>query len=210
MRIADLDNKDRFTKLLTLQYDEIIPFVRDIFDRRGRITRIFWWLNIALLFSLIVLGYWDVSSKQNNLGTILIFSVLGLTLGLIIVVPLHEWIHGVAYKLVGAPKVTYGGNWRKFYFYAVADKFVVPTKSFLFVALAPFLVISGLALVGYFNSGPNAQWFYLGTLLMHTTACSGDFAMISFYDLNREKEIYTVDDVENKVSYFYVKVKHTV
>jgi hypothetical protein len=36
--------------------------------------------------------------------------------------------------------------------------------------------------------------------------CAGDFALLNFYFLNRDKEIYTWDDVDKKEAYFYEKL----
>ncbi len=43
------------------------------------------------------------------------------------------------------------------------------------------------------------------TLLIHSIACSGDFALLSYFEFNRKKNIVTYDDKENKVSFFYGK-----
>jgi hypothetical protein len=44
-------------------------------------------------------------------------------------------------------------------------------------------------------------------LFFHTTMCIGDFALMSYYDVNKDKEIYTFDDVKSRISYFYYKKK---
>jgi hypothetical protein len=36
--------------------------------------------------------------------------------------------------------------------------------------------------------------------------CIGDFAMISFYQQNEGKELYTWDDISIKTSYIYEKI----
>ena len=33
--------------------------------------------------------------------------------------------------------------------------------------------------------------------------CSGDFGLLNYFEFNKEKQIVTYDDVENKISYFY-------
>jgi hypothetical protein len=33
--------------------------------------------------------------------------------------------------------------------------------------------------------------------------CSGDFGLISYFEYNKERQIVTFDDVEQKLSYFY-------
>lgn len=136
-------------------------------------------------------------------GKVILNSILGFVLTLTLLVPLHEGIHGLAYKLVGAPEVQYGSDIKKFIFYAMADRFVVGFPRFLAVALAPFLVINLFAVLAIFYVSLNYQWLLLGVLLMHTGACAGDFAMLSFFLRHRGEGMLTYDDVSGKLSYFY-------
>ena len=94
---------------------------------------------------------------------------------------------------------------KKFYFLAMADQFVVNKREFQIVALAPFVIISSLAIIGLFFVGSLWSFAMLGILLMHTACCSGDFAMLSYFDFHKDKTVVTYDDKENKVSYFYSK-----
>jgi hypothetical protein len=170
--------------------------------------RVYLLFNLLLLFVLLLLAYQDVQKdlmswglmlKSFGLGTLLVFTVL---------IPVHEVIHGLAYRLMGAPKVSYGVNWRKFYFYAVADHFVVGRKPFFIVALAPFAFVSVLAIVLTFFVPVELKGVLFSVLLMHSGACAGDFAMVGFYEQHQHySEILTFDDVNRKISYFYVKDK---
>jgi len=36
--------------------------------------------------------------------------------------------------------------------------------------------------------------------------CVGDFAIMNFYYINRDKTIYTWDDVDAKTAYFYEEI----
>ena len=205
MTIAELRNEEHYIELLALRHDDIIPFVQDVFANRRPIIQLYIALNIALLLGLIIVGIWQAFQEVISGWTILKYAGLGLTLGLLPLIPVHEWIHGLAYKFVGAPKVTYGANLKKFYFYAVADHFVVKSSEFRIIALAPFVIINILVIVATFFVSIEIQWFLLGVLLIHTAACSSDFAMLSYYSRYKEEEIYTFDDVKGKISYFYRK-----
>jgi hypothetical protein len=33
--------------------------------------------------------------------------------------------------------------------------------------------------------------------------CAGDFSLLNFYWINRDKKIYTWDDADQKMAYFY-------
>lgn len=47
----------------------------------------------------------------------------------------------------------------------------------------------------------------MATLLAHTTMCSGDFGLLSYFDYHRDKDIVTYDEVESNISYFYSRQK---
>lgn len=120
--------------------------------------------------------------------------------------PVHEYIHVVAYKSQGARNTSMAANFKKFYFMALADKFVVNRIEFIIVALAPFAIISsGLAITLIFFS---LDWALTisSALLAHTAMCSGDFGLLSYFEWNKEKNVVSYDDVENQTSYFYGKL----
>jgi hypothetical protein len=128
----------------------------------------------------------------------------GLALALALL-PLHEYIHVLAYKSQGATNTSYAANLKKFYFMALADKFVANRKEFTIVALAPFVCISLLLLALMFILPSAFQIMAAAALLMHTAMCSGDFGLLSFFDYHHNQDIVTYDDVESGVSFFYGK-----
>ena len=91
-------------------------------------------------------------------------------------------------------------------FYVTANSYVIGRSSFFVVALAPFIIINLSMIIVYFTSG----WLVLHTLLVflffHNIMCIGDFAMISFYQQNKDRELYTWDDISIKTSYIYEKI----
>ncbi len=205
MTVAELKKDPSFQMILMLGHDDILPFVEGEFSNRSFIIKAYIWLNVILLASIIWLAIIDISADVNwvmilkkiGLGALLTFSIL---------IPIHELLHGLAYKICGALSISFGVNWGKFYFYAVADHFVANRKSFTFIALLPFVVISVLSFVPVFFVGLSLKWTLLGVLFFHTTACAGDFAMLGFYEKNsRYSKLLTYDDVAAKKSYFFVK-----
>ncbi|MFQ5445494.1 MAG: DUF3267 domain-containing protein, partial [Saprospiraceae bacterium] len=170
--------------------------------------KFFWTLQVVLLLTMAVAAIHDVQAgllgwgllfRQLGAGTLLVFTVL---------IIVHEAIHGLAYKLVGAPEVSFGVNWRMLYFYAVAANFVVSRRRFIFVGLAPFVVVTIATIVALFVAPAQLKWVLWGVLLMHTGACAGDFALLGFYEQYRHcPEMLTFDDVENKTSWFFVREK---
>ena len=74
------------------------------------------------------------------------------------------------------------------------------------MALAPFVVITAIAIATFLVGNVYTKWVSVGVLLGHSTLCGGDFAMLSFFEEHKEKEMFTYDDMENKVMYFYEKI----
>lgn len=203
MTVDELRQDPRFECWLSLRHEDILPFVQEEFSHRTAILRFYIFLNILLLLLMIALGAWQAYQGLITAGKIVQFSTLGLALALTVLVPVHEGIHGLAYKMAGAPRVQFGSDIRKFIFFAMADHFVVGRRQFHLVALAPFAAINFFSLLGIFFAPLTYQWLLMGVLLMHTGACAGDFAMLSFFRRHRQEEIYTYDDVAGGMSYFF-------
>ncbi len=201
--IEALFSEVEFTQVEMLPYEEMIPFVQREFKYPTPLIRIYVVLNVLIVGILLVLGYLQVSSGRISIGHLFGSVSLGLAASMTILIPIHEAIHGLAYKIAGALRVSYGVNWRKLYFYAVADRFVIGRKDFRMVAIAPFLVISFLSIIALFFVSLPVQWFFGGLLLLHTGACAGDFAMLAFYQRHPEGELLTFDDVAAKKAYFF-------
>jgi hypothetical protein len=107
----------------------------------------------------------------------------------------------------GAANTSYDANFKKFYFMALANKFVANKREFQIVALAPFLVVSTILITCIFLINENWKLSIMATLLAHTTMCSGDFGLLSYFDYHRDKDIVTYDEVESNISYFYSRQK---
>lgn len=120
-------------------------------------------------------------------------------------IPIHELLHGIAYKMVGAPKVSYGVIWKHLAFYALADRFVIGYRQFIMVGLAPYVTIGISMIIGMIFS--NTEWliFFLVILSIHNLLCVGDFALMSFLYENRYRELVTYDDKAEGKTYFYQK-----
>jgi hypothetical protein len=140
------------------------------------------------------------------MGNIFLQILFGVLL-ILALIPLHEWLHAIAYKFTGAKKTSFDMNLKRFYFLAIADRFVANKQEFQFVALCPFVIITLALLIAAFFSGESWIVTLFTTLTIHSMACSGDFALLSYFEFNRKKNIVTYDDKENKVSFFYGKEK---
>lgn len=202
--IEELWDETLYTKLAELPYNDMVTFVQKEFGIGSPTTRLYIGLNILVFLVMLALGIWQIRSGFIDFWALIAYVFLGFCIVLSILIPVHEAIHGLAYKILGAPKVNYGANLRNFYFYAVADGFVLGRSAFQFLALAPFVLISIAAIAGIaFAASVYWQWILWGVLLMHVGACAGDFGMLGFYARHKEGNIFTYDDVPGKVAYFF-------
>jgi len=197
-----LHNKERFKPLFTLSYDDIIPFVFNYIKKHTFPVIIAWSFLLGIVIWMLDLRI--ALAVNYRFLTILMHSSIGLIiLPLFLVIP-HELLHIIPYYLGGARNIRIGAEWSQYYFYVTAHHHPVGAFTFIGVALTPFLLISALLiyLIIIINS-PLWSWSLLCTLFMHTTMCAGDFALINYYWINRDKKIITWDDANRKESYFY-------
>lgn len=68
---------------------------------------------------------------------------------------------------------------------------------------SPFLVVTTTLTILLFVVNPAWTLTIAGILLTHTAMCSGDFAILSYFEFHKDKQVVTFDDKENGVSYFY-------
>ena len=187
----------------SLYHDDLIPFLKESLNKSSTVIKLYYGLNILLFLIIVALisfdFYYDPHFTWAGRFSFLSFGLLFSFL----LIPLHEYLHSLAYKFVGAKKTSYDMNLRKFYFMALADRFVMNLKEFRIVALTPFVCISVLCLLAFII--PLGIWKYtvMALLLTHTAFCSGDFALLNYFELNKSKDLVTYDDVEKGVSYIY-------
>lgn len=121
--------------------------------------------------------------------------------------PIHEFIHGLAFKRIGAPKVGYGYSLKSLMVYAYSQNFPSTMREVALVAGMPFGVITTALIIGWILL-PAYPVFWGFLLLIHTLGCIGDFALINYHRKNRHRTIYTYDDVEGeRKTYFFEEVK---
>ena len=141
---------------------------------------------------------------QDNSSWGMMFSHVAYGFALTIpLIPVHEIFHGMAYKYCGAPEVTYKANWRKMYFMAMADQFITGKNAFFLIGLAPFVLINLCLLIFAYLFDPLNSIMLLSCPVVHSGMCAGDFALISFFDASRGREVVTFDDVTNQETFFY-------
>ncbi len=202
--IEQLHQPDNFQLVGELSHSEIAEFVINELKHVRWPMLIFYLFTAALLLMIVAITAANAISTFIPWRSFLGGLVAGTAVGVLLVIPFHEGLHGLAYRLAGAKKIKYGMDLRQMIFYASAPGFVASRYDFLVVALFPFILINLVFTSGIIWGQPFIQWTSLVALFMHSTMCIGDFAMLNFMASYPGKKIYTYDDGRSKVSYFFV------
>lgn len=143
--------------------------------------------------------------RRGDFNNLIGFSI-GILFSVTLLVVVHEVIHAVAYKMVGAKKLSFGMRIRKFLFFVLADKQVFSLKRFEIVALAPVTTIALLTIVGMICTFNQPMFYsFLSIFGIHSLFSGGDFGLLAYFENRKEKEILTFDVKEEGKTYFYVK-----
>lgn len=203
--VEQIKKDSRFQLLDKLHYDDIVEFATEYVRKRTR--SMFFYLVLVIIFFILQWSAFLYGIFANDMNTISLLKqfLYGLIISLTIVIPFHELIHALGYFLLGARKIRFGAVLKHFAFYAVADDFVANRNAFIFLALSPFVIVSLLNIAGFVFVQGYASYTYISVLFFHATMCAGDFALLSYFEFHRDKELYTFDDVGKKISYFYYK-----
>lgn len=202
--VNDLKDQSRYRHLLTISYRDIVPFVIGHITRITRLTILFWgiclvFFGLALFIRKDIAGYYEL---RNIFG----HSILGLVVFPILTIPVHEGLHILTYFISGARRIKVGMDLRQYMFYVTAHRHVTTPLVFKLVAWTPFFVISIVTLFLVLYLPGLWKWSLSLFLFMHATMCAGDFALLNFYFINRDRKIYTWDDADLKEAYFYDEI----
>ncbi len=204
LKVDDLEDQSRYRQLLKIPYDELVVFVLDYIRRKSGMMIFFWstciiTLGLALTVRVNLSGYFPFRN-------IFLHSILGLVVFPLLYIPLHELLHIIPYYLTGAKKIRVGMDLKQYMFYVTAHRHATTRRQFSLVAWLPF-IITTMVLVYLVLSLPGLwKWSMSLFLFVHTTMCAGDFAMLNFYWINRNKKLFSWDDADEKIAYFYEEI----
>lgn len=183
-------------------FRELVVPLREGLQTTNVFTRMMW------LFSMLGFGWAGVMFGylvgSGQMGTLAFIGWLlaGIPATLLLV-PLHELLHGLMFRWYGAKDVRYGVIWRYLMFYAVAHHFPVNFRQFRYIALAPFVVISLLCLGVYFWVPVEGKALIPGLYIFHTICCAGDFGLCAYFNKYKQRQPISFDDANSHISYFY-------
>ena len=125
--IDQLHSAGAYELLLIMDFQDMIPFVFTQIKRRGIMSFLYGLVNLLMAaFILFFLGRGLLSGTLSG-KIILMQLVSGFLAGSILVIPAHELIHGLAYRLLGARKIHFGADLKQFIFFVTADRHPVST-----------------------------------------------------------------------------------
>lgn len=185
-----------------LRHTEIFPFVIENLRRKNPLTKFFNFVNVMGIcaFGFFFIRSWIVGGFLSS-AIPAIFGVLTT----ILLIPLHEGVHALAYYLAGAKHVTFGVNWRPLYFTAASHNFIANYKNFMLIGLAPFIVINSIGLLLFITNDPDIILATTACLFFHNAMCAGDFGILSYMYSKKGFSPVTYDDLNESVSYFLIK-----
>ena len=199
--VEEMDKVDVFRKIAEIPYSELVPFILRYLKNVTFVTFIYW--TLCLIY-LIVAAFIRFQMK-TGLDTLL-HALFGLIIFPVLIIPVHELLHIIPYYLTGARNIRIGMDLKQYFFYVTAHRYVAGPVQFIFVALLPFILISAILIILIYQVPEPWKWSLSSFLFVHTTMCAGDAALVNFYFVNRKRKIFTWDDADEKVAYFYEKI----
>lgn len=196
--IDELRDPDVAEVLLRLEHARLAEQLRPYLGERSWVTLGYGILGLAVTGGAIGLAWSRPGSFWMPFGIV----CLGALLGYALLLPLHEGIHALAYRRMGAQRVRIRYDVKRLMAYCIADREVVPAQEFLLVCVAPFFVLNALLALGVALASGVPQLLMIGALWLHVGACSGDMALVQFLWRHRDTPIVTYDDEAAGESYF--------
>ncbi len=188
-----------------LKHNELILFLNE--KNKQKKSFYFYLYIIFLILPIPIISF--LLTKHIIVGDVevisgLLYCLLGFVL-VFVFIPFHELLHALAYKVVGANNISFYSNLRKMYFAAISDRSVLNVNEFTIVALTPFLFVIFMFL--FLVALMNIYWLLtaLSFVAVHNLFCSGDFSLLNYMQINKDKGIITFDNKEKEETYFYIK-----
>ncbi len=200
--IEELEDGSAYEKVLTLPYSDIAPFVIGSL-KSFNLPMMTVWIVLAMTAFLTV-WFWPGVRYTPEHPRIIIGLATGLVAVPVLLIPVHEGLHLIPFRLSGAKDIRYGADLRQGIIYVTAHRFVADLRLFSIVAFTPFVVITAGIVAAMIFCTPWWQWVLSLALFTHTTMCAGDTALIGFMRGFSHRNVYTWDDADRKEAYFYV------
>ena len=202
--IEELQNSDKFEMIAKLNHQQIKEFVIEQLVENGKIIKIYMIYQVLMILIGIFFFTRSIVLAFQNSSNQLYYSLAALVFCFSFLIIIHELLHGIALKMSGAPKVSFGGYLKKFIFYAEADKFVFSRRQFAFIALTPLFAVKLITIIGIvFLFNQPVFYFLIFVMSAHSLFCAGDIGLLSVFYKYKDTEVFTYDVKAEKVSYYF-------
>jgi hypothetical protein len=205
--IEELEDSSRYSKELTLPYSDIAHFVIDRL-LTASLPMILLWI-VLLASTVLSVVFWPGLIFNLQEPQVLKGLLTGTVLIPLLLVPLHEGLHLVPFRLAGARDIRLGADLRQGMIYITAHRFVTGKRLLAFVAMTPFAVVTAGLITAIALCPVWWQWVLSIALFVHTTMCAGDAAMMTYTGSLGGKEVFTWDDADRLEAYFYIPCSRT-
>ena len=203
--VEELEDSSRYSKELTLPYGDIAHFVVDRLLTASLPMLMLWIVLLAATVMSTV--FWPGFLFKLPEPHILKGLLAGTVLIPLLLVPLHEGLHLLTFRLTGARDIRMGADLRQGIIYITAHRFVTSKRLLSFVAMIPFAVISAGLITAIVLCPVWWQWIFSISLFAHTTMCAGDAAMLTYTGSFKGQKVFTWDDADLMEAYFYIPCK---
>ncbi len=207
--IEELQAGESFELAAEVDHREIKNFVIRQMTTDQKIIRFYMVYQLVMVLVGLFFSARAIVLAIRGAWSPLFYSILALVFSFTLLIAVHELLHGIALKLAGAPKISFGGSLKKFIFYAEADRHVLNRSQFTLVALAPLVVVQVVTLAGILAMpGQPVTYGWIFIMSAHSLFCAGDIGLLSFFCADPGSEVFTFDVKKVKKSYFYKRVVH--
>lgn len=205
--MEDLNDPMKFELIAAVDQSRIKEFVLQQVMSDKKIVPVYMVYQTLLFLTGIFFFTRGIILAWKGNSTYLLITIGTVLFSMTFLVAIHELLHGMALILAGAPKVSFGGIWRKFIFFAEAENFILGKSSFLFVAFTPFVVVQVITILGIvcWYSAP-ILYFFLIVMVIHSFFCSGDVALATIFYRYPDRDTFTYDNSTEKRSYYFVRM----
>jgi hypothetical protein len=146
-------------------YQEVLNW--RVTGKPGRVVAVQILSVLALvIFAVLFFGLAVTLGKSPTQGKFGLGEIGAIFAGVLLALVLHELTHGLVMRMYGA-KPKYGILWKGLMFYATSPGYAYRRNNYVVIALAPFVFISTLVVLG--------MWFLQGTLWVPLLGICGVF-----------------------------------
>lgn len=169
--------------------------------------KILFWLNVATIPLLVIFGFFfstvaiifkETSGKLQK--DVSLLSLLFLLIGFLVLILVHEGIHGLFFKLFNPNgKVKFG--FKNGMAYATSPHSYYSKGAFSWISLAPFTLIT-IGLTILYNLNFLSLISYLTLVSLHASSCVGDFYFI--WLLLQSPKNCLIEDTEQGINFYQI------